>query len=265
MSEGGALPLVFTYALVLTREDVGDKPLESYHPMMLIYKQGVLTKVFILDNLGALKSHGHSSSDGLVARLAHTTTDKLIVRLAGYGIKKHMRGESLSRTNSLSLQPVNVLEGMNILLRGALGTGKKMVAHAICNMLKRSTLDIWANDIPYLADVQPWAAQPVANVGYNFSVKMIWFSAISSRKHAPVPTVRDTKTWAFERLRTSLGYRRFHEYGTNIGWEQDSTPQRIKKSLKVWDVPFSVRRKVARFSELCVMPPLEKPSFSRTR
>ncbi|KAG1806955.1 hypothetical protein EV424DRAFT_1350809 [Suillus variegatus] len=96
-----------------------------------------------------------------------------------------------------SLQPANVLKGMNILLRGALGMGKKMVAHAICNMLKHSMFDIRANDIPYLADVQPWAAQPVANVGYNFSVKMIWFSAISSRKHAPVPTVRDTKTWAF--------------------------------------------------------------------
>ncbi|KAG1806963.1 hypothetical protein EV424DRAFT_1350816 [Suillus variegatus] len=98
-------------------------------------------------------------------------------------------------------------------------------------------------------------------------------STISSSKHAPVPTLRDTKTWTFlwetEKIfRYELdGYRIFHEYGTKIGREQDPTPQHVKKSLKVWDVPFSVRRKVARFLffELCAMHPLEEPSFSRTQ
>ncbi|KAG1847807.1 hypothetical protein C8R48DRAFT_779147 [Suillus tomentosus] len=51
-----------------------------------------------------------------------------------------------------SPQPANVLEGMNILLREALGTGKKTVAHATCNMLKSPMLDIWANVILYLAN-----------------------------------------------------------------------------------------------------------------
>ncbi|KAG1874172.1 hypothetical protein C8R48DRAFT_769563 [Suillus tomentosus] len=56
-------------------------------------------------------------------------------------------------------QSETVLEGMNVLLRGALGTGKKTAAYAVCNMLKRPMLDIRANDIPYLADVKPWAAK----------------------------------------------------------------------------------------------------------
>ncbi|KAG2109708.1 uncharacterized protein F5147DRAFT_692050 [Suillus discolor] len=56
-------------------------------------------------------------------------------------------------------QSETVLEGMNVVLRGALGTGKKTVAYAVCNMLKRPILDIRVNDIPYLADVKPWAAK----------------------------------------------------------------------------------------------------------
>ncbi|KAG1785267.1 uncharacterized protein HD556DRAFT_1423476 [Suillus plorans] len=50
-------------------------------------------------------------------------------------------------------------EGMNILLKGAPGTGKKTVAHAVCNRLKRPMLTIRTNDIPPLADVRPWAAK----------------------------------------------------------------------------------------------------------
>ncbi|KIK36673.1 hypothetical protein CY34DRAFT_16243, partial [Suillus luteus UH-Slu-Lm8-n1] len=56
-------------------------------------------------------------------------------------------------------QPEQVRQGVNILLKGALGTGKKTVAHAICNMLKRPVFDIRVNDVPSLADVQPWAAK----------------------------------------------------------------------------------------------------------
>ncbi|KAG1850113.1 hypothetical protein C8R48DRAFT_764518 [Suillus tomentosus] len=55
------------------------------------------------------------------------------------------------RCSPASPQPENGLEGMNILLKGALGTGERAVAHAICNMLKRLMLDVRANDIPYLA------------------------------------------------------------------------------------------------------------------
>ncbi|KAG2056692.1 hypothetical protein BDR06DRAFT_970042 [Suillus hirtellus] len=50
-----------------------------------------------------------------------------------------------------SPQPENGLEGMNILLKGALGTVERAVAHAICNMLKRPMLDVRASDILYLA------------------------------------------------------------------------------------------------------------------
>ncbi|KAG2754658.1 hypothetical protein P692DRAFT_20109319 [Suillus brevipes Sb2] len=56
-------------------------------------------------------------------------------------------------------QPEHVRQGVNILLKGALGTGKNTVARAICNMLKRPMFDIRVNDIPSLADVQPWAAK----------------------------------------------------------------------------------------------------------
>ncbi|KAG2741292.1 hypothetical protein P692DRAFT_20880156 [Suillus brevipes Sb2] len=55
-------------------------------------------------------------------------------------------------------QPEHVRQG-NILLKGALGTGKNTVARAICNMLKCPMFDIWVNDIPSLADVQRWAAK----------------------------------------------------------------------------------------------------------
>ncbi|KAG1789082.1 uncharacterized protein HD556DRAFT_1495662 [Suillus plorans] len=52
-----------------------------------------------------------------------------------------------------------VRQGMNILLKGEPGTGKKTVAHAVCNRLKRPMLIIGAHDIPPLADVKPWAAK----------------------------------------------------------------------------------------------------------
>ncbi|KAG2108947.1 uncharacterized protein F5147DRAFT_693437 [Suillus discolor] len=52
-----------------------------------------------------------------------------------------------------------VQQGMNILLKGEPGTGKKTVAHAVCNRLKRPMLLIEAHDIPLLADVKPWAAK----------------------------------------------------------------------------------------------------------
>ncbi|KAG1788929.1 uncharacterized protein HD556DRAFT_1311678 [Suillus plorans] len=189
----------------------------------------------------------------LVARLAYTTTNKSIARLASieihtstfnteygvfrYGIKKHecITFQSLDCDEPSydqyeqtmdtigcspdSSQPANVLEGMNILLRGALGTGEKTVAHAICNMLKRPMLDVRANDIPYLADLAiEWNALVVIDHGdallkpFSAAIKFLdldlaacrqcWLqvdnlSTISSSKHAPVPTMRDTKMWTF--------------------------------------------------------------------
>ncbi|KIK34431.1 hypothetical protein CY34DRAFT_17731 [Suillus luteus UH-Slu-Lm8-n1] len=59
-------------------------------------------------------------------------------------------------------QPERVWQGMNVLLKGALGTGKKTVANVICNMLKRPMFNIRVNDIPSLADVQLWAAKIVS-------------------------------------------------------------------------------------------------------
>ncbi|KAG2133235.1 uncharacterized protein EDB93DRAFT_885842 [Suillus bovinus] len=72
-------------------------------------------------------------------------------------------------------QRENALEGMNVLLKGALGTGKKTVAHAICNMLKRPMLDIRAGDIPMTCDpanVQPWAAK-VASLAMKWNAVIV--------------------------------------------------------------------------------------------
>ncbi|KAG1784683.1 uncharacterized protein HD556DRAFT_1314858 [Suillus plorans] len=52
-----------------------------------------------------------------------------------------------------------VRQGMNVLLKGAPGMGRKTVAHAVCNRLKRPMLVIGAHNIPPLADVKPWAAK----------------------------------------------------------------------------------------------------------
>ncbi|KIK36665.1 hypothetical protein CY34DRAFT_499217 [Suillus luteus UH-Slu-Lm8-n1] len=69
-------------------------------------------------------------------------------------------------------QPEQVRRGVNILLKGALGTGKKTVTHAICNMLKRPMFDIRVNDIPSLADVQPWAAK-VASLAIQWNAVVV--------------------------------------------------------------------------------------------
>ncbi|KIK32854.1 hypothetical protein CY34DRAFT_18756 [Suillus luteus UH-Slu-Lm8-n1] len=69
-------------------------------------------------------------------------------------------------------QPEQVRQGMNILLKGALGTGKKTVAHVICNMLKRPMFDIRVNDIPSLADVQPWAAK-IASLAIQWNAVVV--------------------------------------------------------------------------------------------
>lgn len=69
-------------------------------------------------------------------------------------------------------QPEQVQQGMNILLKGALGTGKKTVARAICNILKRPMFDIRANDIPYLADVRAWAAK-VASLAIQWNAVVV--------------------------------------------------------------------------------------------
>ncbi|KIK35840.1 hypothetical protein CY34DRAFT_16779 [Suillus luteus UH-Slu-Lm8-n1] len=60
----------------------------------------------------------------------------------------------------------------NILLKGVLGTGKKTVAHVICNMLKRPMFDIRVNDIPSLADVQPWAAK-IASLAIQWNAVVV--------------------------------------------------------------------------------------------
>ncbi|KAG2148085.1 hypothetical protein DEU56DRAFT_784038 [Suillus clintonianus] len=52
-----------------------------------------------------------------------------------------------------------VRQGMNVLLQGSSGTGKKTAAYAICNILRRPMLSIYAHDIPYVSKVGPWAAK----------------------------------------------------------------------------------------------------------
>ncbi|KAG1751671.1 hypothetical protein EDD22DRAFT_850735 [Suillus occidentalis] len=69
-------------------------------------------------------------------------------------------------------QPEHVRQGVNILLKGALGTGKNTVARAICNMLKRPMFDIRVNDIPSLGDVQPWAAK-VASLAIQWNAVVV--------------------------------------------------------------------------------------------
>ncbi|KAG2744137.1 hypothetical protein P692DRAFT_20122458 [Suillus brevipes Sb2] len=69
-------------------------------------------------------------------------------------------------------QPEHVRQGVNILLKGALGTGKNTVARAICNMLKRPMFDIRVNDIPSLADVQPWAAK-IASLAIQWNAVVV--------------------------------------------------------------------------------------------
>ncbi|KAG1806947.1 hypothetical protein EV424DRAFT_1350803 [Suillus variegatus] len=56
----------------------------------------------------------------------------------------------------------------------------------------------------------------------------------------------------------------FMNMAQRLAGAQDPTPQHIKKSLKVRDVPFSVRSKVARFFELRAMHSPEKPGYFRT-
>lgn len=69
-------------------------------------------------------------------------------------------------------QSEQVRQGVNILLKGAWGTGKKTVVRAICNMLKRPKFDIRANDIPPLADVRPWAAK-VASLAIQWNAVVV--------------------------------------------------------------------------------------------
>ncbi|KAG2135395.1 uncharacterized protein EDB93DRAFT_827508 [Suillus bovinus] len=69
-------------------------------------------------------------------------------------------------------QPEKVRRGMNILLQGALGTGRKTVAHAVCNILKRPMLDIRVNDIPCLTDVKLWADE-LALLAVNWNAVMV--------------------------------------------------------------------------------------------
>ncbi|KAG2101105.1 uncharacterized protein F5147DRAFT_709760 [Suillus discolor] len=84
-----------------------------------------------------------------------------------------------------------VWEGMNVLLKGAQGTGKKTVAHAVCNRLKRPMLVIRANDVPTLADVRPWAAK-LASEHLNMMIQefklheciCLWASVLSSTQQA---------------------------------------------------------------------------------
>ncbi|KAG1788936.1 uncharacterized protein HD556DRAFT_1311685 [Suillus plorans] len=71
-----------------------------------------------------------------------------------------------------SSQQEKALKGMNILLRGAIGTGRKTVARAICNILKRPMLDIRASDIPRTCDTATlaveWKAVVVVHRGDYF-------------------------------------------------------------------------------------------------
>ncbi|KAG1740081.1 hypothetical protein EDD22DRAFT_1008251 [Suillus occidentalis] len=57
-----------------------------------------------------------------------------------------------------------VQQGINILLKWVLGTGKKTVALAICNKLRCLMLDIWVNDIPHTTKVGPWATKVASRV-----------------------------------------------------------------------------------------------------
>ncbi|KAG1763935.1 hypothetical protein EDD22DRAFT_472176 [Suillus occidentalis] len=69
-------------------------------------------------------------------------------------------------------QPEQVRPGVNILLKGASGTGKKTVALAICNMLKRPMLDIRVNDIPHITEVGPWATK-VASLAIQWNAVVV--------------------------------------------------------------------------------------------
>ncbi|KAG1759852.1 hypothetical protein EDD22DRAFT_971423 [Suillus occidentalis] len=69
-------------------------------------------------------------------------------------------------------QSEQVRQGMNILLKGAQGTGKRTVVHVTCNMLKRPMFDIRANDIPSPGNVQPWAAK-VASLAIQWNAVVV--------------------------------------------------------------------------------------------
>ncbi|KAG2046554.1 hypothetical protein BDR06DRAFT_1025472 [Suillus hirtellus] len=238
-----------------------------------------------------------------------------------------------------SPQPEKVREGMNILLKGTLGTGKKTVAHAICNMLKRPMLDIRANDIPLTCDnVQPWAAK-LASLAIEWNAVVVvdcgdyfmnsecaggekcinlmvqefespgciclwpavltdeqqallrpfsatirfpdldlvarrrrWLQlfgrddlaeAISSGKHASVPSVRDTEALTFLREIEKISWyeldgadiENFMDLARSLSGGRDPTPHDVKEYVKVWGVPLSVRSKVARFFALHDMHP----------
>ncbi|KIK48202.1 hypothetical protein CY34DRAFT_734881 [Suillus luteus UH-Slu-Lm8-n1] len=69
-------------------------------------------------------------------------------------------------------RPEHAQQGVNILLKGALGTGKNTVARAICNIFKRPMFDIRVNDIPSLGDVQPWASK-VASLAIQWNAVVV--------------------------------------------------------------------------------------------
>ncbi|KIK44978.1 hypothetical protein CY34DRAFT_802053 [Suillus luteus UH-Slu-Lm8-n1] len=69
-------------------------------------------------------------------------------------------------------QSEQVRQGVNILLKGAQGTGKRTVVRAICNMLKRPMFDIRANDIPSPGNVRPWAAK-VASLAIQWNAVVV--------------------------------------------------------------------------------------------